>query len=59
VKAKAERGQFSADYKRRILAEAQCDSTNTLNQKHFVGSEQCGIRLLTPRDFLVEIGEVQ
>jgi len=42
-----------------LAIAAQCEYIVTFNQKHFAGSEQFGIRLLTPRDFLVEIGEVQ
>jgi len=42
-----------------LAIAAQCDCIVTFNQRHFVGTEQFGIRLLTPRDFLVEIGEAQ
>jgi putative PIN family toxin of toxin-antitoxin system len=33
-----------------------CDVIVTFNTGHFVGSEKFGIRVLTPRQFLIEIG---
>ncbi|MFO7539992.1 MAG: hypothetical protein R6X32_18285 [Chloroflexota bacterium] len=31
----------------------------TFNLKHFRGSQRFGIKAITPRDFLVEIGDIQ
>ena len=36
-----------------------CDSIVTFNSRDFAGVEQFGIRVMTPREFLVEIGELE
>ncbi|NJN83106.1 MAG: PIN domain-containing protein [Caldilineaceae bacterium] len=41
-----------------LAVAAQCQYMVTFNQGHFVGSEQFGIALVTPREFLVQIGEL-
>lgn len=41
-----------------IAVAAQAEYIVTFNQKHFAGCEQFGIVLLTPREFLVQIGEL-
>lgn len=42
-----------------LAIEAQCDAIVTYNRRDFMGSEPFGIRILSPRQFLVEIGELQ
>ena len=39
-----------------LAVEAQCDYIITFNQKDFVGSEQFGIKTVTPQKFLRKIG---
>lgn len=41
-----------------LAVEAQCDYIVTFNQKDFVGSEQFGIEIVTPYQFLQRIGEL-
>ena len=36
-----------------------CDSIVTFNGRDFAGVEQFGIRVMTPREFLFEIGELE
>lgn len=36
-----------------------CDSIVTFNSRDFAGVEQFGIRVMTPREFLFEIGELE
>ena len=36
-----------------------CDSIVTFNSRDFAGVEQIGIRVMTPREFLFEIGELE
>lgn len=40
-----------------LAVEAGCDSIITFNLGDFAGVEQFGLRAITPRDFLREIGE--
>ena len=39
--------------------EGGCDRIVTFNSRDFAGAEQFGIRVVTPREFLVEIGELE
>jgi putative PIN family toxin of toxin-antitoxin system len=41
-----------------LAAAAQCDYIVTYNRTDFVGSEKFGIEVLTPKEFLQEIGEI-
>jgi predicted nucleic acid-binding protein len=41
-----------------LAATAGCDTIVTYNKKDFVGVEEFGIRVLTAKEFLQEIGEV-
>ena len=41
-----------------LATTAQCDYIVTYNQSDFVGSEEFGISVLTPKEFLEEIGEL-
>jgi putative PIN family toxin of toxin-antitoxin system len=41
-----------------LAITAQCGYIVTYNQTDFVGSEEFGIRVLTPKEFLQEIGEL-
>ncbi len=38
-----------------IAVTGQCDTIITFNQRHFVGSEQFGVLVQTPADFLVAL----
>ena len=38
-----------------IAVTGQCDTVVTFNQRHFVGSDQFGIRAQTPAEFLVAL----
>ncbi|MFN8499236.1 MAG: putative toxin-antitoxin system toxin component, PIN family [Anaerolineae bacterium] len=40
-----------------LAVASGCDAIVTYNQRDFVGVQQFGIRLLTPKAFLVELGE--
>jgi putative PIN family toxin of toxin-antitoxin system len=40
-----------------LAVAARCDAVITFNQRDFVGIEAFGLRALTPRQFLAEIGE--
>ncbi len=40
-----------------LAVESQSEIIVSFNKKDFVGSEQFGVRVLTPREFLAEIGE--
>lgn len=42
-----------------LAVAAQCDCIITYNQKDFVGTEKFGIRVLDPKTFLAEIGELK
>lgn len=39
-----------------LAVEAECEAILTYNQRDFVGAEQFGVRILTPKAFLQEIG---
>lgn len=39
-----------------LAVEAECEAILTYNQRDFAGVEQFGVRVLTPRAFLQEIG---
>lgn len=41
-----------------LAVAAQCDCIITYNQKDFVGTDKFGIRVLDPKTFLEEIGEL-
>jgi putative PIN family toxin of toxin-antitoxin system len=41
-----------------LATTAQCDCIVTYNQSDFVGSEEFGVSVLTPNEFLQEIGEL-
>jgi putative PIN family toxin of toxin-antitoxin system len=40
-----------------LAIAGQCDAIVTFNRSDFQGAEQIGIRILTPQELLVEIGE--
>jgi len=40
-----------------LAAAASCQFIVTFNARHFVGSEQFGVQIVTPREFLQWIGE--
>ena len=42
-----------------LAVTAECDAIVTFNKRDFGGVEQFGIRLLTPKELLVELGEQQ
>lgn len=42
-----------------LAVEAGCDAIVTFNVRDFAEAERFGIRVMTPRDFLLEIGENQ
>jgi predicted nucleic acid-binding protein len=42
-----------------IAVEAECDAIITFNHRDFAGVDQFELRVLTPRQFLKEIGEIQ
>ncbi len=39
-----------------LAVEAQCDCIVTFNRRDFVGSDQFGVAILTPQEFLQKIG---
>ena len=41
-----------------VAVAGQCKAIVTFNRRHFVGAEKFGIRIVTPRQFLREIGEI-
>ena len=41
-----------------LAVAAGCQYIATFNRRHFVGSEQFGIKIVTPRDFLEQIGQL-
>ena len=41
-----------------LAVEAGCDRIVTYNQRDFAGAEQFNLRVVTPKDFLQEIGEI-
>ena len=41
-----------------LAVEAQCDYIVTFNRKDFVGSDQFGITVVTPQEFLRKIGVI-
>ncbi len=41
-----------------LAVASRCDVIVTYNQRDFVGVKQFGIRVLTPKEFLAELGEV-
>lgn len=40
-----------------VAVAAECRTIVTFNERHFSGSEQFGIEIATPKDFLQKIGE--
>ena len=42
-----------------LAVAADCDAIVTFNQRDFAGVEQFGLRVVTPGEFLKEIGEAQ
>jgi putative PIN family toxin of toxin-antitoxin system len=42
-----------------LAVEAGCDTIVTHNRRDFAGSEPFGIRVLSPREYLIEIGEIR
>ena len=45
------------DFVLELAVESQCDFIITFNMKDFAGVEQFGILAVTPREFLMKIGE--
>ena len=45
------------DFVLEVAVESQCDFIVTFNTKDFVGVEQFGIAAVTPKEFLMKIGE--
>ena len=41
-----------------LAVAAGCQYIVTFNRRHFVGSEQFGIEIVTPREFLQQIGQL-
>ena len=41
-----------------LAIAGHCNAIVTFNRRHFVGAEKLGIRIVTPRKFLREIGEL-
>lgn len=41
-----------------LAVEARCDYIVSYNKRHFAGIEKFGLRVLTPQEFLREIGEI-
>jgi putative PIN family toxin of toxin-antitoxin system len=41
-----------------LAVEARCDYVVSYNKRHFAGIEKFGLRVLTPQEFLREIGEI-
>ena len=41
-----------------VAVAAGCDAIITYNKRHFRGIEKFGIRILDPKEFLAEIGEI-
>jgi putative PIN family toxin of toxin-antitoxin system len=41
-----------------LAVAAGCDHIVTFNRRDFVGAERFGLQVMTPREFLVEIGEI-
>jgi len=41
-----------------LAVSAGCQYIVTFNRRHFVGSEQFGIEIVTPREFLEQIGQL-
>lgn len=46
------------DFILELAVEANCDAIVTYKKKDFAGVERFGLRLLTPKEFLEEIGEL-
>lgn len=42
-----------------LAVEAQCEVIVTYNRRDFVGSEPFGIKILSPREYLAAIGEIE
>ena len=42
-----------------LAVTANCSHIITYNQKDFVGAEEFGLEVVTPKEFLREIGEIQ
>jgi len=42
-----------------LAVSAQCEAIITYNQKDFVGAEQFGVQVMTPKEFLERIGELK
>lgn len=41
-----------------LAVAAGCDHIVTFNRRDFVGAERFGLQITTPREFLIEIGEI-
>jgi len=41
-----------------LAVSAGCQYIVTFNLRHFAGSEQFGIKIVTPREFLEQIGQL-
>ena len=46
------------DFVLELAVEASCDGIVTYNKKDFEGIERFGLRTVTPKEFLIEIGEI-
>ncbi len=42
-----------------LAVAAKCSYLVTYNKKHFVGAEKFGLKVVTPKEFLQEIGELK
>ena len=42
-----------------LAVASSCDSIISYNKRHFIGVEQFGLSVLTPKEFLEQIGELQ
>ena len=42
-----------------LAVTGECDAIVTHNRKDFAGADQFGVRVLSPKEFLEELGELQ
>ena len=42
-----------------VAVAGNCDTIVTFNRRDFDGTQRFGIRIMTPREFLDQIGEIQ
>lgn len=47
------------DFVLEVAVAGGCEAIVTFNKRDFVGAERFGIRVVSPRDFLAEIGELK